>query len=74
MGVFEGLGGWGLGEWLEMSRDLGMQSMAWIGAIWIEFDFSFLIYMIIYGFAPSIPSSTFSIGNDTFIERRGLKS
>ena len=28
MGVLEGFGGWGLGEWLEMSRDLGMQSMA----------------------------------------------
>ena len=28
MGVFEGLGGWGLGKWREMGRDLGMQSMA----------------------------------------------
>jgi len=28
MGVFEGLEDWGLGKWLEMGRDLGMQSMA----------------------------------------------
>ena len=28
MGVLEGLGGWGLGKWLEIGRDLGMQSMA----------------------------------------------
>ena len=28
MGVLDGLGVWGLGKWLEMGRDLGMQSMA----------------------------------------------
>ena len=28
MGVLEGLGGWGLGKWPEIGRDLGMQSMA----------------------------------------------
>ena len=47
MGVLEGLGGLGLGEWPEMSRDLGMQSMARIGAIWIEFGF---FLFILYGF------------------------
>ena len=34
MGVFDGFRGWGLGKWLEMGRDLSMQSMARIGAIW----------------------------------------
>ena len=47
MGVFEGSGGWGLGKWLEMGRDLGMQSMARIGAIWIEFD---LLLVILHDF------------------------
>ena len=28
MGVLDGWGVWGLGKWLEMGRDLGMQSMA----------------------------------------------
>ena len=34
-------GAWALGGWPEMGRDLGMQSMARIGAIWIDFDFTF---------------------------------
>ena len=49
MGVFEGLGCWALGEWPEMGRDLGTQSMARIGAIWKSFDlFNFNSYYFLY--------------------------
>ena len=41
MGVFEGMGGWGLGKRREISRVLSSQSMVQIGAIWIYLDFSF---------------------------------
>ena len=74
MGVLEGLGGWGLGKWLEMGRDLGMQSMARIGAIWIYLDFSFSVmhnlqklYVRIM-FPHLIPSSTF-FGGQCHISR-----